>query len=242
MADHDDIAFRVRLYHELGRSNDAISNLDALIAASPVLNEADRHLFSCVYKAAFDSLRQSVRHLRSIYEAELEEGHIGRSEKLREYQNSAFRDLDFLCERALTTITDHLIPSSPDITATAFYHKFQGDICRYHAECAPQSQVQRLLEKAKLNYDKSLEICATALPLRHPLRLGVILNNAVFQYEHLHRKADGRELIQGTLAEIEANPASEAGENESEIQQALEVMRENFERWGVVDQSLNPNF
>jgi hypothetical protein len=232
MAGHDDLAFRVRLYHELGRTYDAIDSLDLLIADSCVLSDEDRHLFSCVYKSAFDSLRQGVRHLTSIYKAELEEGHSDRAEKLREFQERAFADLDRLCERALSAINEHLLPNSPNARATAFYHKLVGDFSRYHSECAPESEMPKLLEKAKKNYDRSIEICAKELPLRDSLRLSVILNHAVFQYEHLHRKEDAAELIRAALEEIDGRQAGEGGEQEPEILATLEIMRRNIRLWG----------
>jgi hypothetical protein len=172
-----------------------------------------------------------VRTIKSTCEAELEERHGDRVEKLHEYQRKAFRELGEVCARAHTAITKYLLPNSPDQTATAFYYKLQGDIFRYEAECAPETEVQSLLDQTKTNYDTSLTLCGEHLPLRHPLRLSVILNNAVFEYEHMQRKENAAELVRTALAEIGANPVAEIGDLEPEILSMLEVMNKNLGLW-----------
>jgi hypothetical protein len=78
-----------------------------------------------------------------------------------------------------------------------------GDIARYHAECAKEPQVQKLLRRAMLNYEKSLEICADAFPLRHPLRRGAIANRVILEYKYLNGQAEAIELVKTVLGEPE---------------------------------------
>jgi hypothetical protein len=122
-----------------------------------------------------------VSHLKSIHTGELEEGHLDQCDMLLEYHSRAYRDFDALCQRAVTLITKELLPLSPDAHSRAFDYKKPGDIARYHAECAKEPPVQELLRHAMLNYEKSLEICAEAFPLRHPLRLAAIANRVVLE-------------------------------------------------------------
>jgi hypothetical protein len=122
-----------------------------------------------------------VSHLKFIHTSELEEGHFDRCDMLLEYHSRAYRDLDALCQRAVAFVTKQLLPLSPDAHSGAFDYKMRGDIVGDHAECAKEPPVQELLRHATLNYEKSLEICADAFPLRHPLMLVLIANRVVFE-------------------------------------------------------------
>jgi tetratricopeptide (TPR) repeat protein len=232
MSERSDLVFRVRLYHELQRFPDALDSFEALIADSPVLDEAGRTLFFVVYKTAFDSMRQSLRILKSNCEVEADDGHAERVDALVEYQRKSSKELDETCERALRTINDFLLPHAQDPTASAFYYKMRGDIFRYRAECASEGDVRALLEQTKHNYDKSHEICSTVLPLSHPLRLSLIQCNAVFEYEHMHKKEDAAKLVRVALAEMAADDAENFTEDQqAEITATLDVMRKNLGLW-----------
>jgi hypothetical protein len=177
-------------------------------------------------------MRQSVRILKSNSEAEADDGRAERVEALEEHQRKSYRELDETCERALRMINDLLVPNAQDATAPAFYYKMRGDIFRYRAECAPEGDMQALLEQAKHNYDKSHEICATVLPLSHPLRLSLIQCSAVFEYEHMHRKEDAAKLVRVALAGMAANDGESFTEDQqAEITATLDVMRKNLGLW-----------
>jgi hypothetical protein len=71
------------------------------------------------------------------------------------------------------------------------------------AECAPNERITALLEKARVSYEKTLEICSDSLDLWDPLRLGAILNDAVFECEHFDRKDKAIDLLKSALTGVE---------------------------------------
>jgi tetratricopeptide (TPR) repeat protein len=172
-------------------------------------------------------------------ESELSENHPERADIVLEYQIKAYQELADVCQRAVSVISNHLLPAAPSPSSQAFFTKLQGDFTRYLAECASSDQTQFLLEQVKGYYDKSLEVCTANLDLRDPIRLGLVLNMSVFAYEHLGEKERATELLELALSEIGETSLDELAPPErNESIAALAVMRRNLLLWsgGIEDE------
>jgi 14-3-3 protein epsilon len=226
-----DWAFLVRLYHEIGRVDDALDAIDALVESDPCLSAEDRNLFAVVYKGAIDPLRQTVRHLKSVGEGEHVANQQERGDLVAAALATSYDHLTRVCQRALSTLSDRLFPPAPDPAAKAFYVKLQGDFHRYLAECSPPDQMAFLLERARRHYDETQEYTQYMDPC-DPFRLGLVLNIAVFQYEHLDEKDRAAELLDAAFGEISDEGIANLPPGfQEEALETVRIMRRNLRLW-----------
>jgi tetratricopeptide (TPR) repeat protein len=231
-----DLVFLARLNHELSRTKDSLSTLDQLADSFPTLDEQERNLLSVIYKGAIDPLRQALRTLKSYYETEISEGHVKHAEVLEEQRKRTYAELTEVCQSGISLIVDKLIPVAENVRARAFFYKLIGDMNRYLAECAPGDTITSLLEKAKTSYDKTLEICSESFNIWDPLRLGAILNDAAFEYEHFDHKDKAVELLRSALAGVEESGVDLNAPGFEEAAEACSIILRNLRLWFSSDE------
>ena len=84
---------------------------------------------------------------------------------------------------------------------------------------------------AKQAYDHAEECALHHLPLTHPIRLGIALNYAIFQYDVLGDLDDGYATARTALDQVIAETTNGSGEVPVESAFILSLLRKNVSVW-----------
>ena len=87
------------------------------------LSVEERNLLSVGYKNVIGARRASWRILSSIEQKEESKGNEQNVQRIKDYRSKVEEELTSICNDILTTIDEHLIPSSSTGEFAVFYHK-----------------------------------------------------------------------------------------------------------------------
>ena len=83
----------------------------------------ERNLLSVGYKNVIGARRAAWRILSSIEQKEESKGNETNVKRIKDYRSKVEEELTSICNDILTTIDEHLIPSSSTGEFAVFYHK-----------------------------------------------------------------------------------------------------------------------
>lgn len=228
----DDLTYLATVLNDMSRFNDARFYMKRLIELKPCLNRKESFVFGLIVKAAIDPLRTGIRNLKEQLLVEKENDNI---EKCTELENMIIKIKSDLLEVANDTvplIESALLPNVDCDNSKVFYLKLLGDFERYSAEVTEDDPAT--LDKAEKAYSDAIQIASQSLSDSDPIRLGVILNYAVFKYEHRDQRDEARELLKDAISKAnnQFDELSEASKTESNG--IIHVMNGNLMNWADV--------
>merc|ERR1712100_37962 len=112
-----------------------------------------------------------------------------------------------------------------------FYEKMKADYYRYIAEFTSGDEKSKASENARKAYESAKEVAEKDLAVTHPIRLGLILNHSVFQYEVLQNPEEAckmaRTAFEDAIAELD-NVAEDSYKDSTLI---MQLLRDNLTLW-----------
>ena len=231
MEDESSLIFQVRLHYELGQFNEAIKKLDILSQQHPTFDSDHRNLFSVVYKDAINPLRESLRTLSASQNTQIQDHNQSRADLIEMYIQKTKKDLIELCKHGINTILTNLLLYADTIQGKVFYLKTRGDLHRYISELNDPIESPKANREAKLAYDTAIATCDTELPYSDPIRLGAILNSAVFEFEHENNFERARELLQDAIRKSQSSLDELSEDDKREADSILYSMNNNLIIW-----------
>merc|ERR1712014_438805 len=109
--------------------------------------------------------------------------------------------------------------------------KMKADYYRYIAEFAEGDKKKSASECARQAYEAAKAVAEKDLAVTHPIRLGLILNYSVFQYEVLQNPDDAckmaRTAFEDAIAELD-NVAEDSYKDSTLI---MQLLRDNLTLW-----------
>lgn len=231
MTSTDDLAYFAGVLNKIYRTKEAASYIDQLINAKPALSQQEYELFSLVYKNAIEPIRNTLRLLMTYYDAEVDQGHALRAESIQVEKEKSHREFTTICHHVIDLITQTLLPNAIDQKALIFYHKTIGDYYRYLAEFESNEEAKKVMSEAEKSYTQALDLCGSTLLPCDPLRLGVILNYAIFKYEHLKQISEAAELLRNAKSEAEPELGQLSQNSQNTSLYILKAMNTNLIVW-----------
>lgn len=158
---------------------------DMLIFLKPVLQKKgelamdERNLVSVAYKNLSGNKRTAWRALTAIEE---NPKYTKYHEKTKTYKKKIEEELKVICKDAIKAIDDNLLKNATSAESKVFYLKMKADYYRYTGEVCTGTELTEVSDKALENYEAAKKQAET-LPATDPVRIGLILNFSVFQYE-----------------------------------------------------------
>ncbi|KAK8888455.1 hypothetical protein M9Y10_039532 [Tritrichomonas musculus] len=228
----DDLLFLADLMKRIQRPKDGLELMEELANLKPSFNEIERSSFGAIFKAAVDNIRSSLRVLTDNLINEEEKGNTDFADNIKQVINETFSDLQKLCNRTLKIIDDCLLPNAESVKAKVFFLKLKGDIFRYISEYAEGEEKEKALSGADEAYLAAIPLSKSDLVKSDPVRLGLILNFAVFKYEHMQAHEEAKELLTDAIGLVKddfsdlSNP-----DTVKEAESIIEVMQSNLENW-----------
>jgi tetratricopeptide (TPR) repeat protein len=232
--DVEDLASFADLLIKISRYKEAIDYIERLIRLKPTLVQSECRLFELAFKSAIDPIRRSMQSLVTFYNAEIEEGHVTKAEMIDRQKTLAHEELKELCNRAIGLIRTFLVPNASDAKLKVFLFKGLGDYLRYVAEFESGENFASDVEES---YKKAIEIGDSNLMKSDPMRLGVILNYAVFKFEHLKKVTEAVEMLQRARTDAEIDLPDLTPAEQAASLDVLAAMRTNLVVWFDDDES-----
>ena len=229
--DNDDLIFMCRVYHRTRRDKEFLETVKTMIEIDPCFDKNRRYLFQLVYKQIIDAIREMLRTLTSYLDVEEGMQRVEMVKSLEERKENYINKLIPLCNEAIDTITDTLLPNAESVEAEIFFIKFKADLYRYISEFSDETESLNATKSAENLYSDAVSMATSYLPACHPTYLGTFLNAAVFQFEHKKNNdlaitfcQDGIKNYDESLAELDPDSRDEARE-------MLKLMQKNLEHW-----------
>lgn len=227
----EDLAYFANVLNQISRPKQAAEYIDQLINMKPALTHSEYELFGLVYKSAIEPIRKTLRSLMGFYDEEVDGGHALRAESIQIEKRKSHIEYTKICHHVIDLITDTLLPNAADQKAQIFYNKTLGDYYRYLAEFESNEEAKKVISEAEKAYNQALNVCTTDLLPCDPLRLSVILNYAIFKYEHLKQTNEATELLQNAKKEAEPELGQLSQNSQNEALQILTAIRDNLIIW-----------
>jgi tetratricopeptide (TPR) repeat protein len=232
----EDLAQLAGVLIQISRYKEAIGYIERLIALKPIFSQDDCRLFELAFKSAIDPIRRTLQSFITFHNAELDEGHAAKAEIIEKHKGMAHQELKELCNRAIALIRESLLPNAETARVKVFFHKGLADYLRYLAEFESD---RSFVSEVEENYKKAIEIGDNELLKSDPMRLGVILNYAVFKFEHLKASNEAVEMLQKARRDAEIDLPDLTPSEQNASLEVLNAMRTNVVVW--FDEEENPS-
>ena len=184
-------------------------------------------MFGLIYKDAIDPIRQTLKTLSEALAIEKSRDHTELADKIEQYWNQSVARLVSFCTAAASMIEDTLLPSAVDETSVVFFEKMRGDLYRYLSE----TDDKEATDKAKKAYEHAMEVANKSLRPCDPVRLGTLLNYAVFVYGHEGRCEDAVDMLKDARDEIQRNTEQMSEKTMKETLEVVNVIQANLSNW-----------
>ncbi|CAE8620535.1 unnamed protein product [Polarella glacialis] len=222
-------SYMAKLAEQAERYDDMVQYMDDVVRCSDELSLKDRNLLSVAYKNAVGSRRAAWRALSAEKDRE-DSSHL-RKQCAKGYLQKVETELQAFCDRILDLLDSFRHSSESKI----FFSKMKADYLRYLSEFSPASTRTVAKDKARLAYQEAM-IAADELAPTDPIRLGTMLNFAVFTYEVLgdHEQACilAKTAFDDAIAELDT--LSESSYKDSTL--IMQLLRDNLTLWTSSDE------
>jgi len=207
---------------------------------TPVLQSAERNLFSVAYKNVVGSRRQAWRSLQSAAEEDKEKDLIQKYQaKVAEEIRNCCVEIQGLLEKlaAATAKVEGNTPtpdpaaedSKKEVDDWVFYKKMMGDYYRYLREVFADNDTYK--DAAQKNYEEAMEKAKKTLEPTNPTRLGLALNFSVCNYEILNDGDKACALAKEAFDEAieKLDSLNDASYKDSTL--IMQLLRDNLTIW-----------
>lgn len=230
----EDLIYFADVLVEVFRYDEAVEYIYKLAKMNPNLSKEERTKFGQVLKFSIDSDRETLRKLRDQQD-KMENTH--HQELLNITGNlitKHFTHLTMLCDKTIKLINETILPASETIQGEVFFLKLRGDLYRYISEFAQDEFKETSRKNADDSYSLAMEK-SNGLKITDPLRLGLLLNVAVFKYEHKFQYSEASQLLQTTIEAVNDDLSDLSTNSAEESQSTLNSMKSNLYIWAQAE-------
>jgi len=231
MAARDKSVYFAKLAEQAERYDEMADHMEAVGKMESELSVEERNLLSVAYKNAVGSRRAAWRIITSVEQKEKSKGNEEQAKYAKEYCGKVEAELQKICGAILKLLEDSLIAKASNGESKVFYEKMKADYYRYIAEFTAGGDKASASESARKAYEAAKEVAEKDLAVTHPIRLGLILNYSVFQYEVLQNPEEAckmaRTAFEDAIAELD-NVAEDSYKDSTLI---MQLLRDNLTLW-----------
>lgn len=220
---------RAKLAEQAERYEDMTKAMKIVAESSTEeLTVEERNLLSVAYRNVIGARRASYRILNQIEKSQKDSAST--AQDIQEYKTVVEQELNDICKEAINLISAHLIPNSKSTEPKVFFHKMEADYWRYLAEIDGKEKTDQQ-KNAQDSYLKAVELASNEMSPTNPIRLGLMLNYSVFQYEvaGLPKEAmeTARKAFDSAIEELD-NLSEESYKDSTLI---MQLLRDNLTLW-----------
>ena len=229
----NELIYLANINSTLERKQQAFDCIAEMAKRNPVFEAEQRVLLSNIMKTSIDPVRTTIKYLHETLQSERSEGHMENVESLTEIKNNCINEIVQFCQQGIDLIESTLLPHAADIESKIHFEKIRGDLYRYIIEAQPDSE--KAIKNASEAYTYAYQHALTDLKPCSTVRLGAVLNYAVFKYEHLRCNEDAIEMLQNAKATFREGLSEESATTQDEVGKIMHVIEQNLKKWTVIE-------
>jgi len=225
-----DYLFLIKLFRDTENYPDMVKAMNKYIELNPKLLKDERKFLCDAYKNIISDKRNSLHILSSLALKEeskqpnkMHEISIIK-EKIQSELKTIFQDVHSIIDR-------YLIPNAQDSESKILYMKLKADYFRYHCEFAEGDEFEEASNNARKMYKQTFDLAEKELPLYNEVRLGLILNYSVFEYDIMDNKNEGYEMALKTYNDAMKILDDVEKKRASENLLLIQLIKENINIW-----------
>lgn len=185
----DELIYKAKLAEQALRFDDVVTIMKEVVHHSDKLTEDQRNLLNIGYRNVIWERRAAWRLVFDVENKEQSRRRLKQAELARGFRLTLEEEQNAICKEVIELIDSILANKENDLENKVFLHKMKGDYYRYMSEyqgAGPNKTKYGTvaLDNADKSYDQAKEIANNEnMPSYHCMRLGLMLNMAVFTYE-----------------------------------------------------------
>ena len=226
----EEYVFLSKLYEKAERYNDMVNAIKSFISLDPCLTQEERMILSAGYKNLLTHKKDSWRLMTTLLKKEDKPNPI-EQQYLVESKLTLEKEILALCDDMHFVIDKYLLPNTEDIRAQVFYYKLKGDYHRYRCEYLNGSELDKVVQVTQKAYVTAMELANSAMDIINPIRLGLVLNYCVFQYEIHGKKPQACEMARASLNEVMNYMEEIEKEKMRDTLMLFNILKENLFLW-----------
>ena len=218
--------FLTNLFNCTENYPDMLKAMNKYIELNPTLSKEERKLLCNAYKNVVSDKRNSLQILlreESKQSNKLHEISIIK-EKITSELKEIFKEIHSVLDR-------YLLPNAQDSESKILYMKLKADFYRYHCEFAEGEEFEEMSNNARKMYKEAFDLAEKELPLYNEVRLGLVLNYSVFEYDIMDNKNEGYEMASKIYNDTMKILDDVEKKRSSENLLLIQVIKENINTW-----------
>ena len=224
----ENLLFLAQTYSDIDEYEEALSCLRKYISEQNYYIESVLSMFGRLSKLIIDQYRKQLRSIEVIMS---EERNPQRVESLQGYMRSKTLTLVSQCMDYIEFISAELLKKSDSKRTDVFCYKLKGDFYRYSAEFSKGEEREEYVDRAQIAYTSAINVASEHLKYSDPVRLGSLLNSAVFHFDFKKNSDLAIQLLQNAIHNSEGDIDELDEDMRNESKKLIEIMKENISAW-----------
>jgi 14-3-3 protein epsilon len=218
------LAEQAERYDEMAEYMEAVSKMPEDLSLQ------ERNLLSVAYKNLVGKLRAAWRVASSIEQKQKASGPEEAARMAHEYCANIEAEIRELCNKVIELVDGNLLPTAPAGEAQLFYSKSKCDYYRYIAEISTGTAKAEAEQNSRQAFRDASGACSY-LPVTHPIRLGMALSQATFQYEVLGDHSEAIKALQVAFHDAIEDLDNVGEDHYKDATLIMQLMKDNLATW-----------
>ena len=226
----NDYLFLIKLFGTTENYADMLKAMNKYIEFNPKLLNEEKKLLCDAYKNVVSDKRNSLNILSNLSLKE-ESKQTNKDHEILIIKEKIQSELKTIFQDNHSILDRYLIPNAQDSESQILYMKLKADYYRYHCEFAEGEEFEEASNNARKMYKEAIDLAEKELPFYNVIRLGLILNYSVFEYDIMDNKNEAYEIALKTYNESMKILDDVEKKRASENLLLIQLMKENINLW-----------
>ena len=226
----NDYLFLIKLFRTTENYADMLKSMNKYIELNPQLLSEEKKLLCDAYKNVVSDKRNSLNILSNLSLKE-ESKQTNKDHEILIIKEKIQSELKTIFQDNHSILDRYLIPNAQDSESKILYMKLKADYYRYHCEFAEGEEFEEASNNARKMYKEAIDLAEKELPFYNVIRLGLILNYSVFEYDIMDNKNEAYEIALKTYNESMKILDDVEKKRASENLLLIQLMKENINLW-----------
>ena len=188
-----DYLFLTKLFQVSENYNDMIKAINKYIELNPKLTKEEKKLFCIGYKNNISNKRNSFQILSNLLSKE-DPKQANKVNEISKIKEKVLSELKPILQEGLSILDGYLIPNAEDNESKILYMKLKADFYRYRCEFSEGEEFEEAANNSRKLYKEAFDLAEKELPLCNEIRLGLVLNYTVFEFDIMENKKEAYDI------------------------------------------------
>ena len=222
--------FLTKLFNCSENYPDMVKAINKYIELNPKLSKEENKLLCNAYKNVVSDKRNSLQILLNYAKKE-ESKPVNKLYEISLIKEKIISELKEIFKEIHSMLDRYLIPNAQDSESKILYMKLKADYYRYHCEFAEGEEFEEISNNARKMYKEAFDLAEKELPLYNEVRLGLVLNYSVFEYDIMDNKNEGLEMASKIYNDTMKILDDVEKKRSSDNLLLIQIIKENINIW-----------